>query len=420
VSPSERERASPARTQAAIRRSRWPGWIWAIPIAALLVVGWWMLRELTARGENVTITFDDVHGLKPGGNTSVLYRGMKIGTVSDVTLAKDGGHVDVTANIDDDARPLLRSGTRFWLRGASPSLGDLSALSSVISGPTLVMETGPGEEAKHFTGLAQPPVAPDPRERPQLYGVSLPGSVGGLTPGKAVKLRGFPVGEVKDVGFHYDAKTGALATPVTLALYPSLFHLESGDAPALTAAIDRLIQGGLRAKLERDPPLVGEPQVTLDLMPDAPAAAPPPIARVPRIPAAPEGGTDGIISRIDRLPLDQIAQNILDTSRHINAVVASPQIGDAIAELDATLKQIDRTSRSAGPKITTLVSSLQKTAAELDHAAQAADTVLGGQPSQNGMEDTMREVTEAARSLRELADYLDRHPEALIEGRSGQ
>ena len=32
------------RTEAAVRRTRWPGWIWAVPLAALLLVGWWLLR----------------------------------------------------------------------------------------------------------------------------------------------------------------------------------------------------------------------------------------------------------------------------------------------------------------------------------------------------------------------------------------
>jgi hypothetical protein len=44
---------------------------------------------------------------------------------------------------------------------------------------------------------------------------------------------------------------------------------------------------------------------------------------------------------------------------------------------------------------------------------------MGGATSQTGLEETMREVKEAARAIRSMADYLDRHPEALIKGRSG-
>jgi paraquat-inducible protein B len=413
----------PPRTEAAIRRSRWPGWIWAIPIAALLVFGWWAVRTLMSGGEDVTISFDDAHGLKQGSNTGVLLRGMQVGKVSSLALAKDGSAVEVKVHLDDSATPFLKSGTLFWLRGASPSLSDLSTLSSVLSGPTIVMEPGPGEPVKRFKGLAYRPVISGGHAPPRIYEGSLSGgSVGALKRGEPVKLRGFTVGEVREVGFRYDARSGALATPVTLALYPSLFPIEGAATPdggaALTAAVDRLIREGLRARLERDPPLVGNPQMTLEMAPDSQGAAPAVVDGVPQIPAAPGGGVDTILERINKLPVDQIAQNVLETTEHIHKLVASPQLGDAIAELDATLKQVHETTRRAGPEITTVVESLRKTAAQLQQTARSANTVLGGTPGQNALPETMREVTDAARSLRELADFLDRHPEALLEGRS--
>ncbi|MDE2451109.1 MAG: hypothetical protein KGO22_19185 [Gammaproteobacteria bacterium] len=42
---------------------------------------------------------------------------------------------------------------------------------------------------------------------------------------------------------------------------------------------------------------------------------------------------------------------------------------------------------------------------------------MRGTATQNGLANTVQEVTEAARAVRSLADYLDRHPEALIRGR---
>ena len=41
------------------------------------------------------------------------------------------------------------------------------------------------------------------------------------------------------------------------------------------------------------------------------------------------------------------------------------------------------------------------------------------QPKTEGLGNTLYELTRAARSVRELADYLDRHPEALLHGRNG-
>lgn len=419
--PTKREAG---RTEAAVRRSRWPGWIWGIPIAAALLVGWWALRSLTRGGEDITISFDNVHGMKESGNTSIVYRGFKVGKVTGIKLADDGGSIEVSAHVEDSVSKYLTSGTQFWLRGAKPSLSDLSSLGAVVSGPTIVMDPGSGDAQKHFAGREREPIVSAAHDQPQEYIVALNGSVGRLEPGQPVKLRGFTVGEVKTAGFHYDAKTGAITTPVTLVLYPSLFRFggatAADNAAALTTAVDRLIREGLQAKLERDPPLIGDAEVTLEMQPNSSGGAPASVNGVPQIPAEPGGGLSSIVARVQKVPIEQIAQNVLDTTKHIDKIASSPKLDDAIAELDATLKQVHQTADNAGPKIAKLVDSLRQTASRLDDTAKAADKTLGGTPGQGGTRQAMQEVTEAARSVRDLANYLDRHPEALLHGRSGE
>jgi len=412
---NDQPRSDIARTRAEVRRGWWPGWIWAIPIAAVLIVGWWAFRTFMNGGETITISFDDVHGLK-AGDTTVLYRGMKIGEAKSLALAKDGKSIEVTVHIVDSATQFLHSGTQFWLQGAHPSLSDLSTLSAVVSGPSIIMDPGPGKKTTHFAGLTQKPIIPGPHGPPQIYGVALNGDAGRLKPGDPVKLRGFTVGEVKDIAFRYDTATGAVETPVTLALYPSLFRLGGG---ALNSAIDRLIRDGLRARLDRDPPLVGNPELTLEVAPGTPLTAPSAVNGVPQIPAAPGGGVTSIVERVNKLPLDQIAQNLLDITHHADQIAASPALKDSIRQLDAALAQIHETTQQAGPQISALVERLRKTAGQLDSTAGAADKLLGGSPAQTGLQSALRELTDAARSVRDLANYLERHPEALIHGRSG-
>jgi paraquat-inducible protein B len=410
------------RTTAEVRRGWWPGWIWAVPIAALLVVGWLGIRALTSGGEDVTIAFDNAHGIKPQ-DTSIEYRGMKIGSVSDVALSQDGRKVLVTASIDESATRYLKTGTLFWLQGANPSLSNLSSLGSVLSGPTIIMAPGPGKATTHFNGLARQPAVAQTAGPSQNYEVSFAGAVGSLALGDAVKLEGFTVGKVEEVGFRYDARTGSLETPVTIALFPSLFRMK-GASPAaslaaLRAAISSLIQKGLRANLDQDPPLIGSYRVSLEMVAGAPPATPAVVDGMPQIPVAPSGGLNSIVNRFNKVPIDQIAQNVLDITKHLDEVVSSPKLKDAVAELDASLKQIRTTVGRVGPQVTALAGKLRDTADQLDETAKAADKTLGGTPSQHGLDKTMREISDAARSVRSLADYLDRHPEALIKGRSG-
>lgn len=409
-----------ARTTADVRHSWWPGWIWAVPVAVVLIAIWLGVRALTSQGEDIVITFTEAHGAT-SGNTMIVYRGVKVGSVNAVKLNSKGDGVEVDANIDSSAAKYLKAGTRFWMRGANPSLSHLSSLAALLSGPTIVMVPGAGKPASRFAGLTHKPLVIGPHGPPQHFIVAFEGAAGGLSRGGAVTLRGFTVGRIEDVGFRYDPKTGAVGTPVTLALYPSLFHIQApaSGRGALRAAVTTLVQKGLRARLERDPPLVGSYRVTLDMVPGAAAQPPALLNGLPQIPVAPGGGLNAVVTRLNKVPVDQIAQNVLDITHHADQIVSSPKLKDSVSQLDASLKEIHSTTKAVGPQITKLIATLRQTAGQLDHAAKAADKTLGGVPSQTGLHETLREITDAARSIRGLADYLDRHPEALIKGRSG-
>jgi paraquat-inducible protein B len=425
--PEEPDRAAPEApglVQAGVRHGWWPGWIWAIPIAALMVVIWLGARYLLAGGTTITIRFNDARQLKEE-NTDVDLRGTAVGHVKGLQLAPDGSAVIVTAAIDEDAVKFLTTGTRFWLQGANPSLSNLSSLGSLLSGPTIVMEPGPGKKARAFIGLDRQPIAPSARERPLLYEVLLDGEAGSLSGGDPVTLRGFIVGEVRDVGFTYDPGTGALSTPATLAIYPSLFHPKGEDtvptAQEVSTEIGLLIHRGLRARLARSPPLIGSYHVSLEIVPNAPAPAGPPLVAggLPQIPAAEGGGIATIMSRINKVPIDRIAQNVLSMTRHLCALTSSPQLKDAVVQLDASLRQIHSMTAKAGPQVPQVIASLRRAAADLDGTAKSAKQLMSGTATQNGLTSTAEEITETARAVRSLADYLDRHPEALVRGRQG-
>jgi len=441
------------RTEAIVRRGWWPGWIWAVPIAVLLVVSWLGIRHLTSGGEDIKIVFDNAYGMKKQ-DTGLVYRGMQVGTVTNIALAGNGDAVVVTVAVNGNVTRYLRAGTHFWLKGANPSFGDLSSLSALLSGPTIMMDPGKGKHTRHFTGTSYKPVLPGATGEPLHYAVSFDAAVGRLRHGDAVSLRGFTVGEVEDVGFRYDARNGQLSTPVTLALYPSLFHIQHADNPhgavALRSAMNKLIKKGLRASLDRDPPFIGDYRITLKMVPGAgPPKQQVQIGGLPQIPVMPGSGIDVALSKLGHVPIDKIGQNVLDITHRVDKLVASPKLHDSVVQfnaavanvldithrvdkliaspelhdsvvhLDAVLADIHKTMARAGPKITQLIASLRDTASQLDQAAKTVRTTIGGTTSQTSLTSTLRELTEAARSIRELADYLNRHPEALIKGRSG-
>ncbi|MBB5464431.1 paraquat-inducible protein B [Paraburkholderia sp. CI2] len=421
----------PRRSQAQVRRSAWPGWIWAVPVAAFAMAGWLGVRALMHQGETVTVTFDNAYGMKPD-DTIVTLRGVKVGAVSEITLAPDGQHVKAELKIDRAEKKYLRSETRFFLRGAHVDLNDPASIKAVLSGPEIVMEPGPGEPASRFDGVDRRPALAPGHGPVVTYLVRFDGAVGDLKSGADVQLRGFDVGTVTSVRLNYDARTGALSTPVQIALNPSQLGIVGAPPPAngdwrplVDGMLTRLVATGLRARLSQDPPLVGADKINLDFVQGAPVATLASEDGLPVIPSVAAANLDTtmakaneVIQKIDDLPIRQTGEQVRSIAAHINALSSSPRIKDSLTHIDHSVAQIDHTLQQVSPQIGPLVAQLRDTANAADRTIAAANRTLGGDASsQNDLPAAMQELTDTARSIRALADYLDRHPEALIHGR---
>jgi paraquat-inducible protein B len=369
--------------------------------------------------------------MKPD-DTIVTLRGVKVGAVSEIALAPDGQHVQAELKIDRAEKKYLRSNTKFFLRGAHVDLSDPSSIKGVLSGPEIVMEPGSGEPASRFDGVDRRPALAPGHGPVVTYLVRFDGAVGELKSGADVQLRGFDVGTVTSVRLNYDARTGALSTPVQIALNPSQLGIVGATPPAdgdwrplVDGMLAHLVATGLRARLSQDPPVVGADKISLDFVQGAPAAT---LARedglsvIPSVAAANLDTTmakaDEVIQKIDDLPIRQTGEQVRSIAAHINTLSASPQIKDSLTHIDHSVAQIDRTLQQVSPQIGPLVAQLRETANSADRTVAAANRTLGADASsQNDLPAALQELTDTARSIRALADYLDRHPEALVRGR---
>lgn len=417
---------APARTEAEVRRSWWPGWIWAVPIAALGVAGWLGLRALAQGGVETTVSFDDAAGMK-AGDTKVVYRGVQVGEVRAVRLTPDDRHVQVKLKLDRSLDHELGPGARFWVIGAHPSLSHLSELKDALTGPQIGVQPAPGPVQRRYQGLDQPPDE-TPIGPQASYLVRFDGPVGDLAPGTLVRLRGFVVGRVTSVSLAYDPKTGAIDTPTRIALEPQRFGLSpKGDwRGAADAMLRRLVGEGLRASLAQDPPLVGPHSVELDFVSDAPPAA---LGEgpTPEIPAAPSADMHGletkaqqILTKVDAIPIERIGQDLRQIADHLNALAASPKLMQIVSQIDDATDQLDRTVRQVGPEIQPMVVKLRQTADQADRTVAAAQKLIAGDPASQDSDipAALHELTDAARSIRALADELERRPEILIKGKA--
>jgi paraquat-inducible protein B len=183
-------------TEAIERRGRWPGLVWAVPLAALLVVAYLGLQALANRGYTVVVSFKTSGGAQ-AGDTPVVYKGVTVGRVVRIQIAPDASGVDMTLRLDPRAKGRLGANAKFWLIGAEPNLTDFASLKAAVSGVTIGVAPGGGAPKRHFVGLDQPPAVP-PDTLGTLY--ALEGvEVGSTRSGAGIYYHGLEVGRVERV-----------------------------------------------------------------------------------------------------------------------------------------------------------------------------------------------------------------------------
>lgn len=175
------------------RRSatRWPGWVWLIPLGAALLVGWFVYQGWTPGSHEVVVRFDDAAGVSKGA--PVVYKGVQVGHVEGVGLAEDLEQVEMRLVLSEPVGGRLGEETWFWIERPRLMSGDLRGL---MAGPRVAVRPGGGPGAQVFQGLDDPPPAVDASGRSILLTAA---DAAGLSAGAPVKFRGVGVGRVTGV-----------------------------------------------------------------------------------------------------------------------------------------------------------------------------------------------------------------------------
>lgn len=388
----------------------------------------------------------DMLGSVRRGST-VSYKGNDVGYVTTVVpnnAMSFSLRIFIRAPFDQYVRPE----TLFWnvnpvkisVNGEGIT-GQLASPETALGGgvafdtPTAAL-TGPPSttDARFALYRSEDRARQGPDGPPVLYEVVFHGAAGRLEPGSSVLLRQARVGEVESVGLSFDPDSGVLSNPVTFAIFPLRLHVPGID-PALPqdwrALSDRIVQKlldqGYRLTVDQSPPLIGAHRLSFDKLAEPAAVSLDRSGVHPRVPAAPDhdGGSvldkaDAVLTRVSAIPFEAIGQDVRQITGRLSKLMSSPVLEDSLAHLDNTLKSLDQMTAQARPKVGPMIDKLNQTAEQLRQAAGAANGVLGGigMGQDASLADAIRQLTQAARSIRALADYLQRHPEAIINGKT--
>ena len=187
------------------------------------------------------------------------------------------------------------------------------------------------------------------------------------------------------------------------------------------AAMKQLVKRGLRAQLETGSLLTGQLFVQLDFHPDLPKQELIMTGKYPEIPAVPatmdqvRRTVTDVMAEIRRLPLDKIAEEILETVEGANHLVNSHETQEAVHSLNAALGNVEKLTEGIDQRVKSLHFSVEKTLAKARAALEVADP---NSPAAVNMNNALKELAAAARSIRVLTDYLEQHPEALVHGKN--
>lgn len=178
--------------------------IWLIPIVTALVGGWLIIKTLSDKGPEATITFKTAAGLEIE-KTKVKYKSIDIGIVKHVQFSEDLSNVVVHIEFEKDTEHFLRRDTKFWVVKPRLGLRGVSGLDTLVSGAYIEIEPGPGALQTSFIGLEKPPIVKaDAVGKKITLSTDTLGSIG---IGSPIYYQGLEAGEVLGYELSSDEKT---------------------------------------------------------------------------------------------------------------------------------------------------------------------------------------------------------------------
>jgi len=412
------ERHEPEQpVEARVRPRRWVAWVWIVPIAAAAVLAWLSWQTLAERGPEITISFGAAQGLQPGQAT-IQHLNAVVGTVTSLHLSHDMRRVIVRARMIRRVTPYLTDSTTFYIVTPHLGVGGISGLSTIVSGAYIEMYPGKaGKPRRRFVGRDNPPIVP-PGSPGRYFTLSAP-DLSSLTMGSPVTYRGIEVGVVSAYALAADGHdvnvTTFIRSPHDRLVHPGTHFWNAGGVAMTLGASGLQLRANSWQQL-----LAGG--VAFETPAAAMASAPSAGGSVFQLydneqaamgaPAAPPVLGDTLRN------LNEVMRNLNGVLGNINRATSGPQLHDAVLSLNRVLAHLDRLTVETRPNLEQLLQSLRATSDAAQRTlALIQDRAGGTQASNTDLPQLMSELSQAARSVRELADYLDRHPEALLRGR---
>lgn len=370
-------------------------------------------------GKRFTLKARDLGSLDVG--SPVYFRRIPVGQVVGYRLNSIGDGVDIQVFVDAPNDAFVNDGTRFWnASGVDLSVDarglevrSQSLISVIIGGVAFdsietQLHAAAKPEATFVIFPSESAARAQPNGVPMHIRMRFDQSVRGLTVGAPIDAFGASIGQVDSIALELDRKTNQFYAVVGATLYPERLGAKtfeeitefSGSTTERPTGrlMAILIEQGMRAQLRIGNLLTGQLYVAMAVFPDAEPVVFQ-MEDAPFIPTVPNNldqlqlQLNSILTKLERVPLDGLAAELSNVLKGASTLVRRLDVQLA-PEAVATLKQASKSLAAVGGLL----------------------SPDAGLPVNTGT--MLQELARTARALRELADYLQAHPDALLRGRA--
>ncbi len=387
---------------------------------------------------------ESLGGLSEGA--PIYYRDVNVGEVLSFELDKNSQNVSIRIFVHAPYDQNINADTRFWnssgIRVDTGAMGlriELQSVKSLLSGgiafrnPINAEQRPPSKPEATFKLYAD-----EPQAAVGFYSRGIPyvsyfqSSVRGLSVGSEVQMFGKQLGSVTGLELIKDPRAGhegELAVRVGYVLQPERALGKTDESAFQAEGINALVHEQLRVVLESSSFLTGQKELSLEYVPGSKPKA---VTHEGDALVLPSDAQDlqgltsslsQIANKVNSIPFEEIGDNASKALASLDRTIASPELQHAIVSLNATLKDAGALAREAKTDLGPALARLPRISEKLEQAVDQAQTALGqsgygsDSTTQRNLDRMMTQVADAARSIRLLADYLNRHPESVLSGR---
>lgn len=404
------------------------------------------------QGKEITLVTQDLGSVDMG--SPIYYQGLLAGEVLGHELGNDRKSVYVHAFIKDPFDQLVRGNSNFWnVSGIDVSMSadgfkvQTESLRTMMFGgiafdtPETLEQASTDIENLVFTlHDSFESIKERSYTRKLKFIMYFDGSVRGLNIGAPVEFKGIKVGSVLDVQLEFDSEETSFRIPVLIEIELQRIIERGDDAGSTYETLDKLVQRGLRARLQTGSLLTSQLYVELDMHPDTPVLVSGEETQFPELPTlatanfgAITASAENLLAKLNAIDIKEVSNVLIETIKSAdrtldnadtligsaNTLISVPGIPQAIEDMQISLSNF----KSIMQKVD--ASNLQE-AINAGHLALENLTVTLGKtnnilepnsPAQYNLNKLTGELEETARSIRSLVETLERNPQALIFGK---